>query len=199
MMYPIRSLEMLSASRCLVHLEAGNSFPLYKKELALYEISEGAVLSSESYHEIMHVLLPKRACHRAMHLLEKMDRTEYQIRKKLQDDGYPSEIVEYVVDYVKSFHYIDDIRYAWNYIDFRKNDQSKRQIMMALQEKGISEGDIQAALNDTEFPDEIDQIRNWIEKKHYCQDRADIKEKQRMYQFLMRKGYNASDIRKMIF
>lgn len=197
-MYPISSLEMISTSRCMVHLDGGDSFPLYKKELALYGISVGAEISPEIYHEITEVLLPKRACQRAMHLLQKMDRTEYQLRKKLQESGYPLQIIDHAIDYVKGFHYIDDVRYAWNYIDFRKHDQSRRQIMMALQEKGISDTDIQAALDETDFPDEIDQIQKWKEKKHYCSETADLREKQKFYQFLLRKGYSASSIRKVL-
>lgn len=197
-MYPVRSLEMISSSRCMVHLEEGLSFPLYKKELALYGIREGADLSRETYDEIMTGLLPKRACHRAMHLLQKMDRTESQLREKLKDSGYPSGIIDHALDYVKRFHYIDDIRYAWNYIDFKKNEQSKLQITMTLRQKGVSEEDIRAAFDETEFPDEEDQILKWIEKKRYCSETADIKEKQKMYQFLLRKGYSSSAIRKVL-
>lgn len=70
--------------------------------------------------------------------------------------------------------------------------------MMALQEKGISDTDIQAALDETDFPDEIDQIQKWKEKKHYCSETADLREKQKFYQFLLRKGYSASSIRKVL-
>lgn len=189
---------MISASRCMVHLEAAESFPLYRKELSLYDIHEGGELSEDSYHEIMEVLLPKRACQRAMHILQKMDRTEHQLRTKLKDSGYPSSIVDHAVEYVRSFHYIDDVRYAWNYIDFRKAQQSRRQLVMGLREKGISEQDIQAALDETAFPDELEQILYWKEKRHFDPETADVKEKQKFYQFLLRKGYTSSSIQKVI-
>lgn len=173
---------MLSSSRCLVHLEGAESFPLYRKELVMFGISEGAELSEDSYRRIMEELLTKRARRRVMYLLQKMDRTEYQLRKKLQESHYPALVIEDAIAYVKGFHYIDDVRYAWNYIDFRKADQSRRQIMMSLQEKGISGADIQSAFDQTEFPDEMEQILRWKEKKHFCPEKADLKEKQRFYQ-----------------
>ena len=41
---------------------------------------------------------------------------------------------------------------------------------------------------------ERELILKWIEKKQYCAQEADIKEKRRMYQFLLRKGFQSDDI-----
>lgn len=95
---------MLSSSRCLVHLEGAESFPLYRKELVMFGISEGAELSEDSYRRIMEELLTKRARRRVMYLLQKMDRTEYQLRKKLQESHYPALVIEDAIAYVKGFH-----------------------------------------------------------------------------------------------
>lgn len=189
---------MISSSRCLVHLEGEEPFPLYRKELSQYEIFEGGILPRETYDEIMEELLPRRACHRAMYLLQKMDRTEHQLRRKLSEAGYPSSVIDHAVEYVKSFHYIDDVRYAWNYIDYRKADRSRRQLVMELQEKGVSGSDIQAALDETEFPDEAEQILRWKEKKHFDPEAADAREKQRFFAFLQRRGYSSEAIRRVM-
>ena len=41
---------------------------------------------------------------------------------------------------------------------------------------------------------EIAQIVRWLEKKHYPVQPRDEKEKRRVYQFLLRKGYKSSEI-----
>ena len=46
-----------------------------------------------------------------MHLLNDMARTESQLRDKLKLGGYPSEITEAAIAYVKSFGYINDDAY----------------------------------------------------------------------------------------
>ncbi len=51
-------------------------------------------VSEELYHRLFYEIVGKRAIKRAMHLLEKMDRTEQQLRKKLLEGGYPNELVE---------------------------------------------------------------------------------------------------------
>lgn len=195
MMYRISSLEEISSARYLVHLEDAGSFPLYKKEAVQYGITEGGFLSEAACREILEELLPKRACQRAMYLLQKMDRTELQLRRKLEESFYPGQIVDHAVAYVKRFHYIDDVRYAWNYIDSRKGGKSRRQLAAELREKGVSREDIEEALSESEFPDEREQILSWIEKKHFDAAGSSPKEKQRFCQFLMRRGFSLSAIR----
>ena len=48
-------------------------------------------------------ILEKRAKLRALHLLERMDRTEAELRSKLKLDMYPEDIIETVIQYEKGF------------------------------------------------------------------------------------------------
>lgn len=197
-MHQISSLESVSATRYLIHLEEGESFPLYKKEAERYGIREGAALEEEVYREIMEELLPKRVRERAMYLLLKMDRTEFQLRRKLKEGLYPEPLIDLALDYVKSHHYVDDLRYAVSYIDYRRDSQSRRQLACSLKEKGISAEDIEEAFRQTDLPDEEEQIRYWQRKKRYCPEEADPKEREKFYQFLLRKGFSLSGIRKAL-
>ena len=43
-----------------------------------------------------------------------------QCAHQLQANGYLSEIVQCVIDYVKSFHYVDDYRFACTYIRYHQ-------------------------------------------------------------------------------
>lgn len=49
---------------------------------------------------------------KAMNLLLYMDRTEKQLRDKLEEGEFPPQAVSEAISYVKSFHYLDDERYA---------------------------------------------------------------------------------------
>lgn len=130
-----------------------------------------------------------------MHLLERMDRTESQLRTKLKQGYYPEDVIEDAIDYVKSYHYLDDLRYAQNYVRCHKDRKSRRMMQMELLTKGVSKEWIARALEE-ECPqeDEREQILKWIQKKNYSSRTADLREKQRMYQFLMRKGFCPNDI-----
>ena len=75
-MHQISEIEKLSSGRYYITLDDGLQFPLYGKEMGKYGIEVNEVLSEEAYLEIMLELLPARAKKKALHLLERMDRTE---------------------------------------------------------------------------------------------------------------------------
>ena len=108
----VTKLEELSKARSRVYIDGEAAFVLYKGELRLYRIEEGEEIAEEVMAEIMGTVLPKRAKLRCMNLLQKREYTEKQLRDKLAQGGYSEDIAEEALDYVKSFHYIDDTRYA---------------------------------------------------------------------------------------
>lgn len=177
-----------------VCLEGGTDFVLYRKELAQFELEEGVEISTERYEQILREVLIPRAKKRAMHLLEKMDRTEQQLRTKLDENGYPQEAVDAAVDYVKSYHYIDDERYARTFVRIHQNSKSKQRLKMDLMKKGISRELIQLALEEEFEVSEEEMIRKLLQKKHYDPSTADRKEKDKMYRFLMQRGFRSGDI-----
>lgn len=185
----------LDKKRVRIHLEDGNGFALYKGEQRQYGLQEGKELSEEQFQEIRREILIKRARRRTMHLLEKMDRTENQLRTKLRQGYYPEDVIEDAIDYVKGYHYVDDLRYAQNYVRCHKDRKSRRMLQMELLQKGVAEGWIRQALEEEYgWENEQEQILKWIQKKNYSSQTADIKEKQRVYRFLMRKGFHSNDI-----
>ena len=197
-MRQVEELKKLAGGRYLVSLDDGSSFPLYGKELEEFRIHEDERLADSDYEKIMTEVLPKRAKLCAMHILEKMDKTEYQLRQKLAALFYPENMIDEAIDYVKKYHYVDDLRYAVSYMEYRRENKSIRQMEQELYQKGISKETLQEALSQIEAPDEERQIALWLQKKHYDQTEADHKETQKMYNFLLRKGYTASSIQRVM-
>lgn len=195
----IERVEEYGKGKVTVYLEDGSSFAMYRRELRHFDLEPGAELTSEQFETIHRDILMPRARKRAMHLLEQMDRTEAQLCEKLRQNGYPEDIVEDAIAYVKKFHYVDDLRYASNYVRCRSQSKSWRQLSLELMRKGISREIVEQALGEEyEEADETAKIMRWVEKKHYDAGTADFKEKQKMYQFLMRKGFCSEDILRVI-
>lgn len=191
----ITQISELDKKRMMIRTDEADSFVLYKGEVRKLALKEGEELPTEVYEEIRSEILIKRARKRAMFLLEKMDRTESQLRDKLRQGFYAEDIIEDAISYVKGYHYIDDIRYARTYVRCQKERKSKRQIKVDLLQKGVDREVIDSAI-EAEYETESEQelILKWIEKRHYSIENSDIKEKQKMYQFLMRKGFRSEDI-----
>ena len=180
--------------RTSIRFDNGMEVLLYKGEVRKLGLQEQTVISREKYDEIIYEILGTRAKKRAMFLLERMDRTEHQLRDKLMQNGYPAVCVDLAIDYVKKYHYIDDLRYATNYISYQQKRKSRQKLKIDLVTKGIDKNVIEQALDEAFDSDEQIKIRQLLEKKHYDPKECDRKEKQKTYQYLMRRGFKGSDI-----
>lgn len=198
----VTRIEELTKSRSKVYIDGEFAFVLYKGELRLYHVKEGGTLEEDTYRTIMGEVLPKRAKLRAMNLLKNREYTTAQLRGKLEQGLYPPEVIELALDYVASFHYTDDMRYALQYITCHENDRSRRRIEQDLQGKGISRETIQAAWDTWEsdggVQDEERMIRRLLDKRGFSPETADYAEFQKQAAFLMRKGFSGESIRRVL-
>ena len=79
----------------------------------------------------------KKATKKAMDLLLRMDQTEKGLYDKLIRAGFSEKAVTTAMSYVKSFGYLDDLRYAQNYIGFHKEQYSRKELRYKLAGRGV--------------------------------------------------------------
>ena len=194
-MVAVTSIEQLSGGRRRVHLDNGEVWVLYVGELRTNRLSEGASIPEDQYDRIRREVLGKRAKLRAMHLLERLDRTEQQLRSKLIAAEYPPDLIDEAIDYVRSYHYLDDARYADCYVRVHGTTKSQGMLRMELQRKGVASDTIDRTLAAQEDErDESAMIRELMQKRHFDPQNADAAERRRMYAYLQRRGFRGSDI-----
>lgn len=187
-----------SKGKVQVSFDSAQDLVLYRGELRGLDLKEQMEVSKELYDKIYYEIVGKRAVKRAMHLLEKMDRTEEQLRKKLEESRYPQELVDQAVAYVKSYHYIDDERYACNFVRLNQEKKSAARIKMDLLAKGIAPETAERALEaENETPPEV-LIKRLLEKKKFDPAAAAPKETAKMYQFLLRRGFHGNEIMRVL-
>lgn len=195
----VSGIEPYSKTKYKIFINGKFAFVLYKGELSRFHIREGEELTEETRNKIYSDILTKRAKLRAMHLLSDMDRTENALREKLRLGLYPPEIIDAAVGYVKSFGYLDDGRYAENFVRSRQGIKSRKEIRAMLLQKGVS-----AELIDNAFEScsaeggEEDAVMRILKKKKFDPGNADDKEVQRMYGYLARKGFSYETVRQVI-
>lgn len=195
----ITRVESLTKTKFRIYIDEEPAFVLYQGEIKRYRLKEGEEIQEALYQKIRTEVVLKRAKLRAMHLLTDMGRTEKQLRTKLMQGGYPEDITGEAIAYVKSFGYINDAAYACNYIESRKDKKSKREIYAALKEKGISDTDIEQAMEEYyNGADARHAILTLLEKKKYDPETADRAQTQKILGYLTRKGFRYEDIRQVI-
>ena len=85
---------------------------------------------------------------KAMSLLKYMDRTEWQLRDKLSLKGFSEGAIEEAIEYVKSFHYLDDYRYAVHFVEFHHEQRSRQRLRQDLYQRHVPEEYIDLAIED---------------------------------------------------
>ena len=122
---------------------------------------------------------------------------KWQLEEKIGRD-YPDYLIACVGGGSNAagtiYHYIDDERYAANYVRNAQSKKSRMRIRQDLMQKGVAKETIEAALEEEYVSDEENQIRELLTKRKFDYKTADEKEFRRTYSFLLRRGFKANDI-----
>ncbi len=199
------SITDITKQRQRVLLDTEESFVLYKSEIRTLKIREGSELSEDAYYKIVKGILPKRCKMRAMNLLKERSYTTYNLKRKLLDGGYPESIVNDTIDYVVSFNYVDDLRYAKMYIEEKESRLSRNEITRKLLSKGIGtdltdEAYAQLGIEREEYNEtgtaaiEEDLIKKTLVKKGYDSS-MDYQDKQKILAYFYRRGFDIDKVR----
>ncbi len=160
--------------------------PIYKTEYYKY-FKEDKIEWSE--FEKLHTNIINRGKKRVYYLLAKRQYTVYEIRTKLTRGHYNTSDIETILKYFIDLGYLDDYKFASNYIDYYKDKKSILQIKQKLSSKGISREIISELLEDT---DELNTLQYNLAYdlaiKKYNRLKGDNK-RQKLYNYLASKGY----------
>ncbi len=144
----------------------------------------------------------KNAKKNAMNLLKARDYTEARLRLKLRDRGFSEEIIDGAVEYVKSFGYIDDLRYARNFVRTSSGTRSRRETERKLMERGVSSDVINEAFesestgSDEEAEDEL--IKKLILKRCPHPEELDHKGRSKLFAYMYGKGFSIDRVQRML-
>ena len=186
----ITSIEAWKKGRKLIYLNNEPGFVLYTSEVRDYDLAEGMELSAGLYKNIEELTLKPRCKRRILHLLDRYDKTEAQVRLKLKEELYPEEVIEEAISAANRGRYIDDNRYALQYTYEKSRSKSRRMISAELKSRGIPEELIAKALSETEDNEEA-LIRKQILKKSPDPGQLTYEEKQKLLGSICRKGFDA--------
>ena len=137
----------------------------------------------------------RAAIKEAMSILSYKDRTEWELRDKMRQKEFSPEEIDRALEYVTSYHYIDDMRYATRFIEFHHHDRSRHRLRQDLQKRHVPDEYISLALEESET-DDIQALRDAIRKLKRPGHIMDYDEKQKLAAKLYRRGFRVQDIKK---
>ena len=187
-------------TRKKVKIEFDHQFTLvlYKGELKVFSLREGAEVPDDTIERIEDQILKKRATKYAKNLLVKKDYTSKELTDKLVKAGYTENSAGAALTYVSSYHYVDDLSYARRYLETYSDRKSIKKMQMELRQKGISDELFARAKDEAQMEDEADTLRYYAEKKARSLDLSQEKDRQKLLRFLVGRGFSFGDARDML-
>ena len=195
----VTAIESVTRHKMRVSLDGEPAFVFTDKEIREWNLEEEMVLD-DSEEQALLQYVSREAARRAMNLLVKRDYAEVELYRKLRDKGYSEFFAGKGIEYVSAYHYLDDARYARQMIGSRKDTMSRKMMVSRMRQKGLSDEVIQEAMEEADWTDEMGiarEIRRRFSSAEQIESLTD-KDRQKLIQSLMRKGYGYSDIQHVI-
>lgn len=137
----------------------------------------------------------------ALRMFERSYKTEKEISDKLLVKGYDEGTISKVIIFLKEYSFLDDEKFTDMYIKDNIKTKGKNKIKYDLMKKGVSKDILAEKLEEVESSDEMEPALRLAEKKYRTLLNTEGDQKKtckKLGDFLIRKGYNYSTVKKVL-
>lgn len=183
--------QVKRADRYSVYVDGKYVCSFSEGELVKLGLHSGQELSENELNELKQASQADKAYMRALDMVSRRPRSEWEMRDYLRRKNYDSELIDEILNRLKLNTLINDEDFARRWVDNRRllKSVSKRKLRQELKTKRIAEDLIDQVLAEDQT-DERAIIKELIEKK-----RRRYPDDQKLMLYLARQGFNFDDIK----
>ena len=175
--------------RCNIYIDGRFCCGLTLEATVKNRLKVGQIVTEEKLAEIQLESEKDTAFDKALTHLSATRKTEKQIRTFLAGKGYLPVVVDYVVEKLRGYDFLNDGEYADAYVESVSARKGGRLIRMELKGKGVSDEEIERALSEREEGAEEEAAKAILTK--YMRNKPFDKETlSKAYRYLMGKGFD---------
>lgn len=182
--------QIKDKTRCNVYVDGRFCCGLTLEAVMKNRLKVGQIVSEERLTEIQLESEKNTAFDKALTNLSATRKTEKQIREYLTKKGYLPAVIDYVTEKLRSYNFLNDGEYAEAYVESAAKRKGGRLIRMELRGKGVSDGEIDAALEERLGSDREEEAAKEILRKYMRGKETDKTTMQKAYRYLMSKGFD---------
>lgn len=131
-------------------------------------------------------------------MIARKARTTKEAKDRLYEKGYHKDAVDYAIASVSSYGYLDDEEYAKNYVENAMRSKGGYRVRRELQLKGVSDESIAEALLEMDSDSEFDSAYELAKKYLKSKDVTDEKVKEKLFRYLVSRGYGYDSVKKVM-
>ncbi|HHX18782.1 MAG TPA: regulatory protein RecX [Clostridium sp.] len=175
------------------------SFSISEEDYFRLNLYEKTSISEREIDDIKNSIALKTVKSSAIRLITYKLLSEKELFLKLIAKGYDEDVVNIAIEEVKSIGYLNDTIYAQKFVyeRIKLKPKSKKALSFELANKGISGDIIETVLNNIDYDEDV-VIERLLRKKFGKYDLADPKITKKAYSFLMHRGFDFENIKRVI-
>lgn len=188
--------QIKRSGRYSIYFDEKYLFSLSEPELMQSGIRVGKEYSAEELEKLQQTAIIDKAYMRALDFLSRRMRSEWELRDYLRRKDYDSPTVDIILNKLSEYNYIDDKKFAAAWVENRRllKPTSLRRLRQELTQKHVSREIVNEVLAE-DLGDEQGSLKQMIEKK---QAKSRYKDQQKLIAYLLRQGFNYSDIKQVL-
>lgn len=123
-------------------------------------------------------------------------RSEWELREYFRRKEIDEDAGEQILERLRGFGYVDELRFARNWVDNRRaiKSVSRRRLQLELRQKHVPDDIIRQVLEEDETTD-LDTLKQLVVKKR---QQTRYQDDTKLMQYLARQGYGYDDIRRAL-
>lgn len=133
------SVQKKNKKRCNIYVDGSFSCALDSFTVLKYNLKVGQEITTERLEELSFESEKDKALSYAFDYISKYFKTEKQLKDKLYEKGYMRPVVDYVMEKVKEYGYVNDERYVKAYIESNGKKKGTKLLKYELKGKGVSD------------------------------------------------------------
>lgn len=184
-----------------IFLDEKYAFSVDESIIIQYGLTKGKILDEMVVGEITFDDEVSKAYNRGLSYLSFQMRSEHEIQQKLLKEEYGEAVIAEAIQKLIRIGLLDDQMYSKALADTKKKTSKKgpRAIIQDLKQKGIAPKLQQEMLDDFSEEEQLEMALDLAEKKvRQEKNKTPNQVKQKIQEFLMRKGYDYSIIQQVI-
>ena len=197
------AVQKKNKDRVSVFVDGAFAFGVHQDLVLRHELRKGRELSAREQQEIAADDAVQVAKEAAFNYLSYRDRTEHEMRDKLQEKAFSAPIIEEVIDRLYELDYLDDTAYAERYARerFERKGYGPRRIRRELRRRGVGPHDIEdaaAAVFDRETA--LEKARGHTRKRlsRLARESDPWKRRKKLSDYLLRRGFDYDIARQVV-
>lgn len=188
-------IQKNNKTRANVYLDGEFAFGLEMLTVMKLGLKIGKDVSEETLQEAVFDSEKSVALTKAVGYLSRAMKTRKQMRDYLVGKGYSKQIIDYVLDKLQEYRYVDDELYAKLYVEQNSAGKGERRIRQELQLKGVPNFVIDKYCI---IPSEtLDDSARALAQKYMRNKIRDAKTLSKLQRFLLSRGYDFDTVNRI--